>query len=149
MILSSATAHSDTVPSILPDAKLAPKLVNAALALFDRASTRAAQSSLLLADTKFEFGLWSNPTTGQEELILIDEVLTPDSSRFWPAEEYGEGKKMTGFDKQFLREWLLSQEDWKSKGEALEIPDEVVMKTWARYLEAFKLITGREFLPAN
>ena len=139
--------NSKIVPSILPDPAIAPKLVNAALALFDRASTRAAQSGLLLADTKFEFGLWPNPSTGQEELILIDEVLTPDSSRFWPAEEYGEGKKMTGFDKQFLREWLLTQEDWKSKGEALEIPDEVVMKTWARYLEAFKLITGKDFVP--
>lgn len=120
--------------------ELAPQLIQTAIALYSRAAVHAEQHGLILADTKFEFGVTS---TGA--LILIDEALTPDSSRFWPADEWAEGKRMAGFDKQFLREWLMTG-DFAKDGQAVEIPADVVERTFGRYEEAFKRITGKDFV---
>jgi phosphoribosylaminoimidazole-succinocarboxamide synthase len=91
-----------------------------------------------LADTKFEFGI-----TEEGELILIDEVLTPDSSRFWDASTYEPGKPQENFDKQFVRDYLESL-NWNKEPPAPELPSEVVERTRQRYLEAYRRITGEE-----
>ena len=106
--------------------------------IYQRAADTAAGRGLLLADTKFEFG-WSDG-----ELLLIDEVLTPDSSRYWPADEYQPGKMMPSFDKQYVRDWLDST-DWDHSPPAPSMPAEVRDGTAARYIEAYERITGRNF----
>ncbi len=107
------------------------------LALFDHASSHCAPQGILLADTKFEFGLCEG------ELILIDEALTPDSSRFWPADQYAPGRPQPSFDKQFLRDYLESL-DWDKTPPAPSLPCEVIEKTAAKYLDACRRITGTE-----
>jgi phosphoribosylaminoimidazole-succinocarboxamide synthase len=108
-----------------------------ALALYRYGSHHAAQRGVLVADTKFEFGMVDG------EVTLIDEVLTPDSSRFWPADKYFPGKDQPSFDKQPLRDYLDSL-DWDKQAPGPELPDEVVEATSARYLEAYRLITDSE-----
>jgi phosphoribosylaminoimidazole-succinocarboxamide synthase len=148
--LANDQEPDSTVPAILPDPKLAPFLAQGAKAIFTAASKHAQEAGLILADTKFEFGLLppspDNPSQDiTERVILIDEVLTPDSSRFWLASEWAEGKKMTGLDKQYLRDWLKGGEsNWDGKT-PLEIPDDVINATWERYKEAWKRITGRDW----
>src|SRR5690606_346165 len=93
---------------------------------------------IIIADTKFEFGILD------EELILIDEVLTPDSSRFWPADQYEKGHGQPSFDKQFVRDWLTAS-GWDKNSAPPELPDEVVEKTRAKYIEAYEKITGEAF----
>lgn len=107
------------------------------LAIYERGREYAASRGIIVADTKFEFGLIG------DTLYLIDEVLTPDSSRFWPAASYEPGHSQPSFDKQFLRDWLTSQ-PWDMKSEPPALPDEVVDTTAARYQEAYKILTGRE-----
>ena len=102
------------------------------------AANHAEQRGLILADTKFEFGI-----TEEGELILIDEVLTPDSSRFWDASTYEPGKPQENFDKQFVRDYLESL-NWNKEPPAPELPSEVVERTRQRYLEAYRRITGEE-----
>jgi phosphoribosylaminoimidazole-succinocarboxamide synthase len=109
------------------------------LALYGYAHTVAAERGLLIADTKFEFGLWN------DEIILIDEVLTPDSSRFWPLKEYVPGRPQPSFDKQPIRDWLAASK-WAEGKAPPEIPDEIVAATTQRYLEVYKMLTG-EALP--
>ena len=109
---------------------------NASLALFARASEILARQGILLADTKFEFGLLDG------QLILIDEALTPDSSRFWPADQWKPGHNPPSFDKQILRDWL-EQQPWNKEPPPPKIAPEVLARTSARYLEICKLITGR------
>lgn len=99
----------------------------------------AAEKGIILADTKFEFG-WNE----NKELILIDEVLTPDSSRFWPADEYEAGRNQPSFDKQFVREWLDGT-TWDKNSEPPELPEEIVTKTREKYIEAFERLTGDTF----
>ena len=94
---------------------------------------------MILADTKFEFGLIDG------EIILADEVLTPDSSRYWPAETYNPGGAQPSFDKQYVRDYLESIR-WNKQAPAPALPDEVVARTREKYLEAFHLITGRTSL---
>ena len=106
--------------------------------IYQRASEAAAAKGLLLADTKFEFG-WSDG-----ELLLIDEVLTPDSSRYWPADEYQPGRTMPSFDKQYVRDWLDST-GWDHTPPAPPMPDDVRDGTAARYIEAYERITGQSF----
>ena len=106
------------------------------LDVYERASKHAASKGLLLADTKFEFGLIDGAIT------LADEVLTPDSSRYWPAATYAPGGAQPSFDKQFVRDFLESIH-WNKQAPAPALPDEVVAKTREKYLEAFRLITGR------
>jgi phosphoribosylaminoimidazole-succinocarboxamide synthase len=110
-----------------------------ALALYQFAASRAEPAGIILADTKFEFGIVE---TG--EMILIDEVLTPDSSRFWDATSYEPGRPQESFDKQFVRDWLESQ-PWDKTYPGPELPRDVVAGTRARYVEAFERITGRSF----
>lgn len=106
------------------------------LRLYSAAAAFARGCGIIIADTKFEFG-WLDG-----ELILIDEVLTPDSSRFWPARDYAPGKGQPSFDKQYVRDWLL-QSGWNKKPPAPELPDEVVRNTAAKYAEALRILTSR------
>ena len=109
------------------------------LEIFEKASQHAASRGLILADTKFEFGLIDN------EIILADEVLTPDSSRYWPAASYSPGGPQPSFDKQYVRDYLESIR-WNKQAPAPGLPEEVVERTREKYLEAFRLISGRASL---
>jgi phosphoribosylaminoimidazole-succinocarboxamide synthase len=117
------------------------------LAIYDRATKHAASKGLILADTKFEFGLITD-ASDNEQIILADEVLTPDSSRYWPAETYNPGGPQPSFDKQFVRDYLESIH-WNKQAPAPSLPDEVIIRTREKYLEAFRLITGRTSLVNN
>ncbi|PIE69055.1 MAG: phosphoribosylaminoimidazolesuccinocarboxamide synthase [Deltaproteobacteria bacterium] len=116
---------------------LVKKVEEVALTLYDQASAYARERDILIADTKFEFGLQG------KELLLIDEVLTPDSSRFWPAQGYEPGKGQPSFDKQYLRDWLAGT-GWDTTPPAPTLPDTVIAKTQEKYLEAYRLLTGQE-----
>jgi phosphoribosylaminoimidazole-succinocarboxamide synthase len=105
------------------------------LEIYDKATRHAADKGLILADTKFEFGLLD------DTIILADEVLTPDSSRYWPAATYNPGGPQPSFDKQYVRDYLESIR-WNKQAPAPALPDEVVSRTRKKYLEAFRLITG-------
>lgn len=144
-LLDPADGLLGAVPNILQYPHMGPELIKTAMELYERAEKHAASAGLILADTKFEFGVLEDAHSTQPQLLLIDEALTPDSSRFWPADEWAEGKRMAGFDKQFLREWLMSG-DFAKEGKPVEIPEQVVQKTLERYQEAFKRITGEEFV---
>jgi phosphoribosylaminoimidazole-succinocarboxamide synthase len=111
----------------------------AALALYRLASAYAAERGVIIADTKFEFGF-----DEEGRLVLADEVLTPDSSRFWPADEYSPGRAQPSFDKQFVRDYCEAL-GWDKTPPGPELPDEVVEGTRRRYLEAFERLTGIEF----
>lgn len=117
---------------------LADKIAGLSLMLYDKARRFAETRGIIIADTKFEFG------QTEEGLILIDEVLTPDSSRFWPASLYEPGRGQVSYDKQFLRDYLLSLH-WDKKPPAPELPSNVIEKTRTKYLEAFEALTGRKF----
>jgi phosphoribosylaminoimidazole-succinocarboxamide synthase len=122
----------------------AEQLRELTLAVYRRATDLAAERGILLADTKFEFGRRS----GSDALVLADEVLTPDSSRFWPADRWQPGRAQPSFDKQYVRDWLLSPAaGWDRDGGAPPppLPDEVVAATRERYLEAYERLTGRRF----
>lgn len=116
---------------------LTRQLEEISLAIYQDAVAHAASRGIIIADTKFEFGL------REGEILLIDEVLTPDSSRFWPADRYEPGHAQPSFDKQFVRDYLETL-DWDKQPPAPELPAEVVAATSAKYLEAYRLITGRE-----
>jgi phosphoribosylaminoimidazole-succinocarboxamide synthase len=106
------------------------------------AADYAATRGIILADTKFEFGLLpSSEPNGKAQLILIDEVLTPDSSRYWAAASYKEGEPQDSFDKQYLRDWLIA--NGKKAVEGVSLPDEVVKKTEEKYREAKERIMGQ------
>jgi len=113
---------------------LAGKLRELSIALYEKGAAIAGQRGIIIADTKFEFG-----TIGGQ-LALIDEVLTPDSSRFWPADRYEPGRSQASFDKQYLRDYL-DQSGWNHKPPAPQLPDEVVQNTRTRYLEALGRLT--------
>jgi len=113
-------------------------LRDTSLRLYSEARDYARTRGIIIADTKFEFGLDKNG-----ELILVDEVLTPDSSRFWPAEAYEPGRSQPSFDKQFVRDYLETLA-WDKKPPAPPIPSDVASATTARYLEAYRLLTGKE-----
>ena len=113
------------------------------LKIYQAGRDYARQRGIIIADTKFEFGL------SDGKLILIDEVMTPDSSRFWPADQYAPGKGQPSFDKQFVRDYLETL-DWDKTPPGPKLPDEVVAKTSAKYLEAYERLTGRRLLwPPN
>ena len=113
-------------------------LRDTSLRLYNEAEEYARQRGIIIADTKFEFGLDKDG-----KLLLVDEVLTPDSSRFWPADEYAPGRSQPSFDKQFVRDYLETL-DWDKKPPAPAIPPEIAAATTARYLEAYRLVTGKE-----
>jgi phosphoribosylaminoimidazole-succinocarboxamide synthase len=112
---------------------------DASIALYRFAAEHARERGVILADTKFEFGL-----DDDGELVVGDEVLTPDSSRFWPADEWQPGAPAPSFDKQYVRDWA-SASGWDKSPPAPEIPDDVVQGTRGRYVEAYERITGEPF----
>jgi phosphoribosylaminoimidazole-succinocarboxamide synthase len=115
----------------------ADKLKTISIALYKKASDYAESKGIIIADTKFEFGF------NGEEIILIDEVLTPDSSRFWPKDEYSPGKSQPSFDKQFVRDYLETL-DWDKTSPGPELPEKIVEKTTQKYAQALKMITGKD-----
>jgi phosphoribosylaminoimidazole-succinocarboxamide synthase len=125
-------------------AATAARLRELTLAIFDKASQHAASRGLILADTKFEFGLLPD-ISGEPQITLCDEVLTPDSSRYWPADQYAPGGPQPSFDKQYVRDYLESIL-WNKQAPAPALPEDVVARTREKYLEAFRLITGRSEL---
>ncbi|PMP63607.1 MAG: phosphoribosylaminoimidazolesuccinocarboxamide synthase [Caldimicrobium thiodismutans] len=116
--------------------ELSERVKENSLKLYSMASAYAEKRGIIIADTKFEFGLY------EDRLILVDEVLTPDSSRFWPKEEYEPGKPQKSFDKQFIRDWLKNS-GWKEGTPPPPIPEDIVFKTREKYLEALKRLTGK------
>jgi phosphoribosylaminoimidazole-succinocarboxamide synthase len=124
---------------LIGDRALAERLRDVSIALYEHAVDHARERGIILADTKFELGL-----DGDGKLTLGDEALTPDSSRFWPVEGYEPGRSQPSFDKQFVRDWA-SGTGWDRNPPAPEIPDEVVQRTRAKYIEAYELITGEPF----
>ncbi len=118
-------------------ADLAAQVRDLSLAIYQRAHDEAAAKGIIIADTKFEFGLING------RLILIDEVLTPDSSRFWPQAEYQPGRSQKSFDKQYLRDYLLSL-GWNKQPPPPPLPPEIIANTRQKYLEALRLLTGRD-----
>jgi phosphoribosylaminoimidazole-succinocarboxamide synthase len=117
---------------------LAEKLREITIALYERGAAVAAERGIIVADTKFEFGFSGG------ELILIDEVLTPDSSRFWPADGYASGRSQPSFDKQFVRDWLDAS-GWDHEPPAPRLPTEVVARTAEKYREAYERVTGERW----
>ena len=122
--------------------ELISRLRDLTLSLYSRGVAHALSRGIIIADTKFEFGLAGQG--GTQELILIDEVLTPDSSRFWPAAEYVPGRSQPSFDKQFVRDYL-ERIGWNKQPPVPSLPDDVVQGTQARYVEAYERLTGRTF----
>ena len=120
-------------------ARSAERLRGLSLALYKKASDYAEGRGLILADTKFEFG------THAEGIILADEVLTPDSSRFWPRDQYQRGRQQPSFDKQYVRDYLESIH-WNKQAPAPGLPDDVVTHTQQKYFEGFRLLTGKSLL---
>jgi len=121
-------------------AENAEMLKSTSLKIYREASDYALTRGIIIADTKFEFGL-----DADGDILLIDEILTPDSSRFWSVENYSPGKSQSSFDKQFVREYLETL-DWNKKPPAPVLPDEIVKATTARYLEAFQILTGKNLI---
>ena len=122
-------------------AELAAKIRDVSIQLYERAAAIALKKGIIIADTKFEFGL-----DDAGKLVLMDEVLTPDSSRYWPADSYQEGSNPPSFDKQFLRDWLeqaqVDGQPWNKQPPAPRLPDEVIAQTAAKYREAMQRLLG-------
>jgi phosphoribosylaminoimidazole-succinocarboxamide synthase len=123
---------------LVGDRALMERVRDVSIALYSAAAEHARENGVILADTKFELGL------DGDELVLGDEVLTPDSSRYWPVEDYEVGRGQPSFDKQYVRDWA-SQSGWDKAPPAPSIPDDVVAGTRARYIEAYERITGEPF----
>ena len=117
---------------------VAEELRRRSIAIFQRGAEYARSRGIIIADTKFEWGRVG------DELILIDEVLTPDSSRFWPADQYQAGRGQPSFDKQFVRDWLETT-DWDKNSPPPALPDDVVTKTRQKYVDAYECLTGQTF----
>ena len=109
--------------------------------VYETAASHAKECGIIIADTKFEFGMIDGTLT------LADEVLTPDSSRFWPEDAYEPGKSQASFDKQFVRDWLDA--NWDRTGEPPQLPADIIEATSNKYIQAYELITGQRFVPAN
>jgi len=117
---------------------IASQIQEISIKLYQEASNFALTKGIIIADTKFEFGL-----DDQNRLVLIDEILTPDSSRFWPLDQYREGASQPSFDKQFIRDWL-EKSGWNKTPPPPSLPEDVINKTSQKYLEAFKKLTGQD-----
>ena len=137
----AATGHDENIPfsavEELAGPDLAARLRELTLTLYAKASIYARTRGIIIADTKFEFGLYG------DQLILADEVLTPDSSRFWPADDYQPGRPQRSFDKQFVRDYLETT-NWNKQPPAPALPPDVVQNTAAKYREAYTILTGRQ-----
>jgi phosphoribosylaminoimidazole-succinocarboxamide synthase len=139
------SGHDENIPFEeavrLVGVETAERVRDLSLAIYSEARRYAAERGIIIADTKFEFGHVDG------DLILIDEVLTPDSSRFWPADQYQPGRGQPSFDKQFVRDYLETL-DWDKRPPAPGLPAEIVARTQAKYLEAYERLTGQS-LPAT
>jgi phosphoribosylaminoimidazole-succinocarboxamide synthase len=129
----------DRAAEIIGDRALLEELSRVSIEVYERGAEQAAEHGILLADTKFEFG-----RDAGAEVVLGDEVLTPDSSRFWPADSWEPGKTPPSFDKQYVRDWATAQ-GWDKKPPAPELPADVVEQTRGKYVEAFERITETSF----
>jgi phosphoribosylaminoimidazole-succinocarboxamide synthase len=129
----------DRAAELVGDAELMRRVAEKAVELYSFAAEHARANGVILADTKFEFGL-----DEQDRLVVGDEVLTPDSSRYWPADGYEVGRSQPSFDKQYVRDWATAS-GWDRRPPAPPIPEEVVAGTRARYIEAYERITGEPF----
>jgi phosphoribosylaminoimidazole-succinocarboxamide synthase len=127
----------DTMSDVV-GSDLAKQIRDVSIALYTKASDYAARQGIIIADTKFEFGLDENGT-----LTLMDEVLTADSSRFWPADQYQVGISPPSYDKQFVRDYLESVPGWNKKAPAPTLPQDIIDKTAAKYRQAYEILTGR------
>jgi len=138
----AASGHDINIPedeaARLIGRELTSRLRELTLALYAHGVEHAATCGIVLADTKFEFGL-----TDTGEVILIDEVMTPDSSRYWPADRYAPGGPQPSFDKQYVRDYLESIH-WNKQPPVPSLPEDVVVRTREKYLEAYRLLTGKE-----
>jgi phosphoribosylaminoimidazole-succinocarboxamide synthase len=138
----AAAGHDENIPFErmveIVGRDMADELRRRSLRIFQRGSEYARQRGMIIADTKFEFGVVGG------EILLIDEVLTPDSSRFWPADQYAPGRSQPSFDKQFVRDWLSST-PWDKNSPPPSLPEDVVSKTRRKYVEAYERLTDREF----
>ncbi len=138
----AAEGHDENIPFErmveITGRDLAEELRRRSLRIFQRGSEHARQRGILIADTKFEFGRLG------DELLLIDEVLTPDSSRFWPADRFAPGRGQPSFDKQFVRDWLSST-GWDRNSPPPPLPEDVVARTRQKYIEAYQRLTDRQF----
>ena len=114
------------------------KLEKLTIAMYNKAADYAKSRGIIIADTKYEFGVF------KDRIIIVDEVLSPDSSRFWPADQYIVGQNQNSFDKQYLRDYLETC-DWNKTHPAPLLPDEVILKTREKYLQAYELLTGKKF----
>jgi phosphoribosylaminoimidazole-succinocarboxamide synthase len=139
------TGHDENIPfeeaARLVGQETAERVRSLSLTIYSEARRYAAERGIIIADTKFEFGYVDG------DLILIDEVLTPDSSRFWPADQYQPGCGQPSFDKQFVRDYLETL-DWDKRPPAPALPPEIVAKTQAKYLDAYERLTGYPLPPA-
>ena len=126
----------DRAAEIVGDRALMEELRRISIEVYQRGADHAAERGIILADTKFEFG-----RSPGAEIVLADEVLTPDSSRFWPADEYEPGRSQPSFDKQFVRDWT-NETGWDHSPPGPELPPDVVEQTRGKYLEAYERITG-------
>jgi phosphoribosylaminoimidazole-succinocarboxamide synthase len=115
--------------------ELTAKIIATSIAVYNRAAALALTRGIIIADTKMEFGIFDG------DLIIIDELLTPDSSRFWPQDAYEEGRGQSSFDKQFLRDYLLSLA-WDQRPPAPNLPDDIIRKTAEKYEEALRRLTA-------
>jgi phosphoribosylaminoimidazole-succinocarboxamide synthase len=143
----AASGHDENIDfenfAAIIGADTADFLRTASLEIYHQAAEYALERGIIIADTKFEFG-----ADADGEILLIDEVLTPDSSRFWDADKYEPGRAQASFDKQFVREYLETL-DWDKTPPAPELPTEIAAATAERYLEAFRLLTGHELEKPN
>ena len=119
--------------------ELATRLKEISIAIYKKASAYAESKGIIIADTKFEFGILPDGN-----LIIIDEALTPDSSRFWPKDEYEPGRSQSSFDKQYVRDYLLTL-DWDKTYPGPDLPEEIIKKTYEKYSQAYELVTGEKF----
>jgi phosphoribosylaminoimidazole-succinocarboxamide synthase len=117
---------------------LATQIEDISLRIYELASRQAEEHGIIIADTKFEFGVCNR------ELTLIDECLTPDSSRFWPKEQYQIGKDQFSYDKQHVRDYLVKI-GWNKRPPAPQLPEHVILETSRKYIEAYEHLTGRKF----
>jgi phosphoribosylaminoimidazole-succinocarboxamide synthase len=129
----------DRAAEIVGDRGVMEELRRLSLAVYARAAEHAEQNGIILADTKFEFGRGAD-----DEIVLADEVLTPDSSRFWPRDSYAPGGPQPSFDKQYVRDWL-DRSGWDHSPPGPELPEDVVANTRAKYVEAYERVTGDSF----
>lgn len=120
--------------------ELADKLIDCSLEIYEKCTAQAEKKGIIIADTKLEFGLLG------DEVILIDELLTPDSSRFWPLEGYEPGKPQNSFDKQFVRDYLESI-NWNKEPPVPDLPENIINKTSQKYIQAYERVIGKKFKP--